>query len=119
MKEFIFKTSKGPLVCNESNIIKVTSISNYSKLFFDDGSTLVIAKVLKWFETIVTPGQFIRINQSVLLNMDHVKSIDLKNKQVISGFNDEIFRISKSRMVMMKDNPPLLMQDQLYNKTVA
>ncbi|MBL0358634.1 MAG: LytTR family transcriptional regulator [Chitinophagaceae bacterium] len=110
MREFSFKTSKGLLTCNERNIIKITSISNYSKIFFDDNTTLVIARVLKWFEAIVTPGQFIRVNQSVLINTDYIKIIDLKNKLVVSDHNNETFRISKSRMINLKDNPLSMQQ---------
>jgi DNA-binding LytR/AlgR family response regulator len=119
MKEFSFRTSRGQLICNEKNIIKVISLSSYSKIFFDDNTTLVIAKVLKCVESMVTPGQFIRINQSVLINIDHIKLIDLKNKLVTTGYNDETFRISKSRMITLKEKPELLTQYQLYKKIVA
>ncbi len=102
MREFIFKASKGQLNCTEKNIIKVISLSNYSKIFFDNNTTLVIAKALKSVESMVTPGQFIRINQSVLVNISNIKTIDLKNKLVVTNQNGEILKISKRRVPLLR-----------------
>ena len=104
MKEFVFKTGQGSRNCNEREIIKVISNSNYCKIYFVDGSTLVIAKVLKWFETMVTPDLFIRINHSVLININYIGLVNLKEKTITSNFNNETFTISKRRISLIKDS---------------
>ncbi len=104
MKEFVFKTGQGSRTCNEKEIIKVISNSNYCKIYFVDGSTLVIAKVLKWFETEVTQGLFIRINHSVLININYIGLVNLKEKTITSNFNNETFTISKRRISLIKES---------------
>ena len=47
---FLLPTNKGgQLVCTQ-NILRIQASSNYCKLFFTDGTSVVVAKVLKWFE---------------------------------------------------------------------
>lgn len=104
MKEFTFKTGQGSRTCNEKNIIKIISNSNYCKIYFDDSTTLVIAKVLKWFETMVTPGLFVRINHSVIININYIGMVNLKEKTVTSNFNNETFTISKRRISVIREN---------------
>ncbi len=43
----LLPTCKGIEVISANNIIRIEGISNYSKLFFLDGETLVVAKLLK------------------------------------------------------------------------
>ena len=59
IKTFLLPTDKGMLVLHTENIIRIQAISNYSKIYFSSapgggregvGITLVVAKLLKWFE---------------------------------------------------------------------
>lgn len=58
-------------------IIHIEAISNYSKLFFADGKTLVVAKVLKWFEPLLAGRGFVRVHRSHLVNTAWIASFDL------------------------------------------
>lgn len=113
MKDFVFKTGQGSRNCNEKNIIKIISNSNYCKIYFDDSSTLVTAKVLKWFETELTPGLFLRINHSVLININYINTVNLKEKTITSNFDNTTFTISKRRISCIKENPLLKAGHQL------
>jgi DNA-binding LytR/AlgR family response regulator len=104
MKEFIFKTGQGSRTCNEKNIIKIMSNSNYCKIYFDDSTTLVIARVLKWFEGVVTPGLFVRVNHSVLINVNYISTVNLKEKKITSNFKNETFVISKRRLSIIRES---------------
>ncbi len=75
-------TCKGIEMVDTENIVRIQSISNYCKIYFNDGSTLVLAKVLKWFEDQLTNpelqeenhnNQFVRIHRTHLINMQYVK----------------------------------------------
>lgn len=103
MKNFVFKTGQGSRSCNENDIIKIMSLSNYSKIYFTDNTTLVIAKVLKRFETMATPGIFLRINHSVLININYISSVNLKEKTVTSNYQNETFTISKRKLSSVKE----------------
>lgn len=75
-------TCKGIEMVDTENIVRIQSISNYCKIYFNDGSTLVLAKVLKWFEDQLTNPemqdenyciQFVRIHRTHLINMHYVQ----------------------------------------------
>ena len=74
MKTFIannylmLPTDKGLRMIDPALIVRVQAVSNYSKLYFSDGRTLVVAKVLRWFELNVALYNFIRIHRGHLIN---------------------------------------------------
>ena len=65
---FFLPTSKGIELIDINTIVRIQSISNYSKLYFSDGRTLVVAKVLRWFEEGLSLNQFIRVHRTHLVN---------------------------------------------------
>jgi two-component system, LytTR family, response regulator len=68
-------THTGLQIIDINTIIRIQSISNYSKLFFSNGNTLVVAKVLAWFGHNL-PGQiFFRVNRSQIISRLHVKEL--------------------------------------------
>src|SRR5258705_11729777 len=54
------------------DIVRIQSISNYSKLFFRDGRTLVVAKLLRWFEQQLQARDFVRVHRTHLVNRDYI-----------------------------------------------
>ena len=70
----VLSTSKGTLLIPAGQIIRIQSLSNYSKLFFNDGKTLVVAKVLCWFEEQHCLCSFVRVHRSHLVNIVYIKS---------------------------------------------
>jgi len=69
-------------------IVRIQSISNYSKLFFNDGRTLVVAKILGWFEQQLQKNDFVRVHRTHLVNTDYIcqyrsekggRKLELKN----------------------------------------
>ncbi|MEQ1767700.1 MAG: hypothetical protein ABL859_09765, partial [Methylotenera sp.] len=49
-KTLLLPTCKGLECILFNEIVRIEASSNYSKLFFNNGKTLVVAKVLHWFE---------------------------------------------------------------------
>jgi len=56
-----------------SNIIRIESSSNYSRIFFADRQTLLVTRLLKDFEDILLPHRFFRIHNSHLVNLQYIK----------------------------------------------
>lgn len=56
-----------------SDIIYIESSSNYCKLHLNNGSSVLVTKLLKEFEEMLTPYRFFRIHHSYLINLDHLK----------------------------------------------
>jgi two-component system, LytTR family, response regulator len=98
----LLPTCTGMEVINSSTIIRIEAISNYSKLFFSNGKTLVIAKVLAWFENKLPRGSFIRVHRSHIISLQHVRTwCNGRNNKIILC-DDTPVDVSrrKKRMVM-------------------
>jgi two-component system, LytTR family, response regulator len=71
-KPLLLPTSKGIEVININEVIRIEAISNYSKLIFTNGKTLVVAKVLRWFEDVLSTARFIRVHRTHLVNKQFI-----------------------------------------------
>ena len=101
---FVLPTNKGgQLVCTQ-NILRIQASSNYCKLFFTDGTSLVVAKVLKWFEDRLAPlspelvegwkgvgvEDFIRIHRAHIINAVYLQQYSKSNSMVQLNNNEWI-----------------------------
>lgn len=55
------------------NILRIESSSSYSRIFFVDGKSTLVTKLLKDFEDILTPYHFFRVHNSHLINLNYIK----------------------------------------------
>lgn len=55
------------------NILRIESSSSYSRIFFADGRSTIVTKLLKDFEEILTPYHFFRVHNSHLINLKYIK----------------------------------------------
>ena len=84
-------TSEGVEFFEIKSIIRIESSSNYSKIFFMDGKSILVTKLLKDFEEILLPYRFFRIHNSHLINLNYIKKyIRGDGGQVILENNETI-----------------------------
>jgi two-component system, LytTR family, response regulator len=81
-------------------IIRVEAISNYSKIYFNDGKKMVVAKVLAWFEERLCANYFIRIHRSHIINKDAITLYS--DSQVRLSNNDSITVARRKKVLFMK-----------------
>ncbi len=100
----VLPTCKGIIVIPVQQIIRIQSISNYSKLFFKDacpatggGKTLVVAKVLHRFEELPQLSSFIRIHRTHLVNINYIKTYQGGKYGLLLLNNGEIFSVAKRK----------------------
>lgn len=110
----VLPACKGIMVIPVEQIVRIQSISNYSKLFFNyacpasgGGKTLVVAKVLRWFEERLSPlstqwrgagGEgFIRIHRSHFVNSSYIKKYSGGKNGLLFLFNGEILTVAKRK----------------------
>ena len=65
-------TAEGVHIVDKANIIRVEAISNYSVFLLTDAKKIVVSKTLKEFEPVLDDAHFMRINRSVIVNLDYV-----------------------------------------------
>jgi two-component system LytT family response regulator len=102
MNSISLATCKGTSLIYLPNIIRIQSISNYSKIYFADNShPLTVAKVLHWFEETLPVEMFLRTHRTHLVNRQHIQNVILSS-QIMHLSNGEQISISKRRMQWVK-----------------
>ena len=77
---FLLPTNKGIEIIDCLSLTRIEAISNYCKLYFVNGKTLVVAKVLAWFEEKLSARGFVRIHRSHLVNMQFILRVNEDGK---------------------------------------
>jgi len=73
------------------NVVRIESSSNYSRLFFVNGESLLVTRQLKEFEEMLTPYRFCRVHNIHLINLQYVKKyVRGEGGSVIMENGDEI-----------------------------
>jgi two-component system, LytTR family, response regulator len=72
-EKIVIPTSEGMEFIAINTILHIESSSNYSKIYFVDGKTILVTKLLKDFEEILLPYRFYRIHNSHLINLKYIE----------------------------------------------
>lgn len=92
----LLNTSGGQFFIHTNTIVRIEASSNYSRLHFADGSTLLVARLLKWFEEKLALHSFTRMNRSELINLHFLKP----NQKIRMGFhliNGDFVKVSRRK----------------------
>ena len=65
-------TAEGVYIVEKAIIIRVEAMSNYSVFILSDNRKIVVSKTLKDYEVVLNDEHFMRINRSVIVNLDYV-----------------------------------------------
>jgi two-component system LytT family response regulator len=95
MKSILIPTNKGTISVPEQNIIRIEASSNYCKIFFSNDKPLVVAKVLHWFQDVLTEESFCRIHRAHLVNRMYV--IEIVESSMLKLSNGDLLQISRRR----------------------
>jgi len=90
-------TNEGVEFFEINQIIHVESSSNYSKIYFKDGKTILVTKLLKDFEEILAPYRFYRIHNSHLINLVHIKKYIRGDGGQVVMQNDEVIDVARRK----------------------
>jgi two-component system LytT family response regulator len=95
-------TSKGLEIIDIDSILRIEAISNYSKLYFINGKSLVVAKVLSWFEEKLAYRRFTRLHRSHLVNMQYIRAYNAQNGSEVVLVNNERLTVSRRKRIEFK-----------------
>ena len=65
-------TAEGVYLVDKASIVRVEAMSNYSTFYLNDHKKIVVSKTLKEYENVLTDSFFLRINRSVIVNLDYI-----------------------------------------------
>ena len=93
----VINTSKGVVTIPVWQIIRIQSIGSYSKLFFNNGKSLVVAKVLHLFEDLPQLSSFVRIHRKHLVNTDYIEAYHTQRTFVLILNNGETIAVARRK----------------------
>ncbi|MCX6319655.1 MAG: LytTR family DNA-binding domain-containing protein [Bacteroidetes bacterium] len=106
-------TSDGIVTINMDDIIRVQAISNYSKLYFASKingthKTLVVAKVLRWFEENLVSENFVRVHRTHIVNKKFIS--DFINSPVHPAHGGKLFLSNGELIEVSKRKKPFFLK---------
>ena len=78
-RRLVLKTQESVHVVDLDHIIRCEADRNYTSFFLLDNKKILVSKTLKEYETLLSSHNFLRVQQSHLINVDYVDRYDKKN----------------------------------------
>lgn len=78
-RRLVLKTQESVHVVELEQIIRCEADRNYTSFFLKDNKKILVSKTLKEYETLLSAHNFLRVQQSHLINIDYVDRYDKKN----------------------------------------
>ncbi len=70
----VLHTSEQIKLCPIDEIVRLEAMGNYTYFFFTDGTKLLVTKTLKDYDSMLSDLQFLRVHQSHLIHLNHLRS---------------------------------------------
>jgi len=78
-RRLVLKTQESVYVVELHEIIRCEADRNYTSFFLVGGKKILVSKTLKEYETLLSTHNFLRVQQSHLINLDYVDRYDKGN----------------------------------------
>ena len=78
-RRLVLKTQESVHVVELDTIIRCEADRNYTSFFLTEGKKILVSKTLKEYETLLSVHNFVRVQQSHLINIMYVDRYDKKN----------------------------------------
>jgi len=90
-------TSKGIMVIQQADIINVEADGSYSRVFTREDSMIMCSKGLKDIEARLSSREFIRIHQSHLVNINHIREYIKENGGLVTMSDGKSLPVSRRK----------------------
>lgn len=78
-RRLVLKTHESVHVVDLDKIVRCEADRNYTSFYMAEGKKILVSKTLKEYEILLTGYNFLRVQQSHLINLDFVERYDKKN----------------------------------------
>jgi len=92
---FNFLRGRKTFRAQPAEIIRLEAISNYTRVYFTDQPPLLMAKVLRIYEELLSPYGFVRTHRSHLVNAQYV--IEFDQNSTLQMADDSKAEVSRRR----------------------
>jgi two-component system, LytTR family, response regulator len=70
--QLVIPARQGYEIIDINSIVRIEAINSYSKLYLTNGKTIVLSKMLRWFEEQLASQSFIRTHRTHLINRNSI-----------------------------------------------
>lgn len=106
-KKILVNRHDKAVIINEDEIIFVKASGAYSIIYYGGGRNVESSKPIAHYESVLNPGNFIRIHRSYLVNFNHISDIVKKESvgilNLTDGHNIELAKNQISRVFSLLD----------------
>jgi len=78
-RRLVLKTQESVHIVELDHIIRCEADRNYTSFYLTEGKKILVSKTLKDYETLLSAHNFLRVQQSHLINLDFVARYDKGN----------------------------------------
>jgi two-component system, LytTR family, response regulator len=90
-------TEDGTELVSVKDIVFLKSLNYYTKIVLNNDKTFITTKTLKDHEKLLKDYPFARIHQSFMININFLKSVEIKEKNIAVMQNGEEIAVSRRR----------------------
>jgi two-component system, LytTR family, response regulator len=72
--------SEGINIVQVAEIVRLESLSNYTKFYISDGKQIVVSKTMGEFEELLLQHNFFRVHRSHIINLNHLRHFHKNNE---------------------------------------
>ena len=98
-RRFGFPQGKKTVVAIPAQIIRLEALSNYTRVYFIHHPPIVMARVLKSYDKMLSPFGFMRTHRTHLVNPDYIDAVNNQTLRMKDDSHPEISR-RKRKMVL-------------------
>ncbi len=95
-------TAEGIHLVKRKDILRIEAMSNYSVFFLTNLSKIIVSKTLKEFEQQLDQANFLRVNRSIIVNLDYIvkyKKGDGGQVEMVDGTEIEVSSSKKAILI--------------------
>jgi two-component system LytT family response regulator len=82
-KKMVFKTLERIYTVNINEIIRMESDGSYTSVYLTDGKKILVSRLLKEFDVLLSAEGFLRVHQSHLVNMEFVFCFEKQQNHIV------------------------------------
>ncbi|MCB9232728.1 MAG: response regulator transcription factor [Bacteroidia bacterium] len=100
--KIVLKTAESIIVVRIDEVVRCQSEANYTTFFLENGRSLVVSKPLKEYEVMLSPGGFLRVHQSHLINLQFFREFRKKDDLVVLTDGSEAPVASRKKDILLR-----------------
>ena len=99
----LYKARRGVQQGLLADLLYMQSYDNYTWLLWRNGERVLLPRTMKYVESKLPAGQFVRIHRQFSINIQHVEGVEWAHSQLtVRLSNDERLVVSRRRLAVVR-----------------